>query len=97
MRGGLRRRKSWPRRRTARPDRKGTRLNSSHLGISYAVFCLKKKKKKQNKEYEHKKKVREAQKQIESLKHITVATLTDHHNLLHTNVGHYSHVVLRDQ
>src|SRR5262245_63517287 len=32
-------------------DRKSTRLNSSHLGISYAVFCLKKKKKnrKQNK------------------------------------------------
>src|SRR5436853_4078751 len=25
-------------------DRKSTRLNSSHLGISYAVFCLKKKK-----------------------------------------------------
>src|SRR5947199_617696 len=30
-----------PRRRS--PDRKSTRLNSSHLGISYAVFCLKKK------------------------------------------------------
>src|SRR5262245_62705517 len=30
-----------------RRDRKSTRLNSSHLGISYAVFCLKKKKKKQ--------------------------------------------------
>src|ERR1035441_10951982 len=31
--------------RTAPPrDRKSTRLNSSHLGISYAVFCLKKKK-----------------------------------------------------
>src|SRR5262245_64509671 len=29
-----------------RSDRKSTRLNSSHLGISYAVFCLKKKKKK---------------------------------------------------
>src|SRR5258705_7654224 len=29
------------------PDRKSTRLNSSHLGISYAVFCLKKKKKHQ--------------------------------------------------
>src|SRR5262245_65105936 len=29
-----------------RQDRKSTRLNSSHLGISYAVFCLKKKKKK---------------------------------------------------
>src|SRR5258705_9125167 len=28
-----------------RIDRKSTRLNSSHLGISYAVFCLKKKKK----------------------------------------------------
>src|SRR5436309_8751142 len=28
------------------PDRKSTRLNSSHVKISYAVFCLKKKKKK---------------------------------------------------
>src|SRR5256885_8492524 len=28
-----------------REDRKSTRLNSSHLVISYAVFCLKKKKK----------------------------------------------------
>src|SRR5688500_20019358 len=30
-------------------DRKSTRLNSSHLVISYAVFCLKKKKKKKTK------------------------------------------------
>src|SRR5690348_17763224 len=30
----------------ALPDRKSTRLNSSHPSISYAVFCLKKKKKK---------------------------------------------------
>src|SRR5205807_6859256 len=30
----------------ATSDRKSTRLNSSHLVISYAVFCLKKKKKK---------------------------------------------------
>src|SRR3712207_8764875 len=29
-----------------RADRKSTRLNSSHANISYAVFCLKKKKKK---------------------------------------------------
>src|SRR5437667_3033724 len=29
-------------------DRKSTRLNSSHITISYAVFCLKKKKKKKN-------------------------------------------------
>src|SRR5215210_9098129 len=31
-------------RRVRRPDRKSTRLNSSHRCISYAVFCLKKKK-----------------------------------------------------
>src|SRR5256885_11771917 len=31
-------------RNVARKDRKSTRLNSSHLVISYAVFCLKKKK-----------------------------------------------------
>src|SRR2546430_8730178 len=30
---------------TVLPDRKSTRLNSSHSQISYAVFCLKKKKK----------------------------------------------------
>src|SRR5437762_9354547 len=30
------------------PDRKSTRLNSSHRCISYAVFCLKKKKKNNN-------------------------------------------------
>src|SRR5207249_1978002 len=46
--------KSWKRRRSvsltpvalpraAREDRKSTRLNSSHVSISYAVFCLKKK------------------------------------------------------
>src|SRR5260221_8383453 len=33
--------------RVAPIDRKSTRLNSSHTVISYAVFCLKKKKKKQ--------------------------------------------------
>src|SRR5205814_8197956 len=36
----------WLERWKSRRDRKSTRLNSSHLGISYAVFCLKKKKKK---------------------------------------------------
>src|SRR5436853_4879745 len=44
---GVRRRQRTP------SDRKSTRLNSSHLGISYAVFCLKKKKqKKKNKRNE---------------------------------------------
>src|SRR5471030_3479700 len=51
--------------RRGRRDRKSTRLNSSHLGISYAVFCLKKKttskpiprlkkKKKNKKKQQHK-------------------------------------------
>src|SRR5215475_15244125 len=50
---GCGRRRICIRPRTARPafrgspDRKSTRLNSSHVKISYAVFCLKKKKKKQ--------------------------------------------------
>src|SRR5579859_8250719 len=38
--------KGWaPKRRPGTTDRKSTRLNSSHSQISYAVFCLKKKKK----------------------------------------------------
>src|SRR5690349_98154 len=41
---------AWRRKGTGvLPDRKSTRLNSSHVEISYAVFCLKKKKKKKNK------------------------------------------------
>src|SRR2546422_2497234 len=35
------------------PDRKSTRLNSSHGYISYAVFCLKKKKKDENNTYKY--------------------------------------------
>src|SRR5437660_11818288 len=46
-------RASWRRRMllaaTVVVDRKSTRLNSSHVAISYAVFCLKKKIKKKNK------------------------------------------------
>src|SRR5690554_7208474 len=44
--GGLTQRTSTPVRRAAfsTVDRKSTRLNSSHVRISYAVFCLKKKK-----------------------------------------------------
>src|SRR5258705_8735366 len=43
-------------------DRKSTRLNSSHLGISYAVFCLKKKKNKtKNKECKNTKRKDQAQ------------------------------------
>src|SRR3972149_4526225 len=38
------RRSPGPRRPGSRADRKSTRLNSSHSQISYAVFCLKKKK-----------------------------------------------------
>src|SRR5699024_11896464 len=39
-----RRRQDQHRRQTSLQDRKSTRLNSSHVSISYAVFCLKKKK-----------------------------------------------------
>src|SRR6266480_6390523 len=57
----LRRRHAWlrlppPRSRRRRRDRKSTRLNSSHMSISYAVFCLKKKKKKPHTIYIPKKK-----------------------------------------
>src|SRR5690606_42118778 len=37
---------AWHRQQASPGDRKSTRLNSSHVKISYAVFCLKKKKKK---------------------------------------------------
>src|SRR5471030_3451201 len=46
---------------TIASDRKSTRLNSSHLGISYAVFCLK--KKKQNKQQKNKKQKQKTKKQ----------------------------------
>src|SRR5688572_31054360 len=49
--GPRRLRKDWDSRSQFAPpgrDRKSTRLNSSHSQISYAVFCLKKKKKKNN-------------------------------------------------
>src|SRR2546427_6801940 len=39
---------STPKAMATRPDRKSTRLNSSHSQISYAVFCLKKKKRERN-------------------------------------------------
>src|SRR5574341_1737546 len=42
-----------------RADRKSTRLNSSHQLISYAVFCLKKKKKKQRYKSERRKEGRD--------------------------------------
>src|SRR5690625_7966750 len=41
---GKRREKILPFTEPVRRDRKSTRLNSSHVAISYAVFCLKKKK-----------------------------------------------------
>src|SRR5215211_8019710 len=45
----------------SRPDRKSTRLNSSHTVISYAVFCLKKKKKQYYTIYYKKKKKKQHQ------------------------------------
>src|SRR5947209_9127653 len=45
LNAGLNGQRSW----RPDPDRKSTRLNSSHANISYAVFCLKKKNKNTNK------------------------------------------------
>src|SRR5574343_785478 len=46
------------------PDRKSTSLNSSHITISYAVFCLKKKKKKKTKISKTNKKKKDKKKRI---------------------------------
>src|SRR5438094_6669680 len=46
-------------------DRKSTRLNSSHRTISYAVFCLKKKKTKTNKQRK-KKKIKPVRRKVSS-------------------------------
>src|SRR5215510_15343782 len=50
-------------RRFGRGDRKSTRLNSSHVAISYAVFCLKKKKNNKLSPYLHKEKKKLQEKQ----------------------------------
>src|SRR5699024_5650004 len=44
----MRQRRTLEKQYSEETDRKSTRLNSSHVSISYAVFCLKKKKKKAN-------------------------------------------------
>src|SRR6266496_5542540 len=49
------------------PDRKSTRLNSSHVEISYAVFCLKKKKKTQKVLY-----IQKTKKSIEIKRHTNI-------------------------
>src|SRR5438045_7157857 len=50
-----------------REDRKSTRLNSSHLGISYAVFCLKKKKIKTKKWIKNKHKKQKTEKDYDTI------------------------------
>src|SRR3712207_8957598 len=49
----LRLKKAGPFAGPANGDRKSTRLNSSHANISYAVFCLKKKKQTQSVPHDH--------------------------------------------
>src|SRR2546430_3130678 len=53
----------------AATDRKSTRLNSSHSQISYAVFCLKKKKKKKNELRDSKKQLTKTKQQITTERH----------------------------
>src|SRR5437773_8616896 len=65
----------WPFRYRAVPDRKSTRLNSSHITISYAVFCLKKKKK-------NKIIIKPPYRRVPSQK---TSTLTARHSSVHTS------------
>src|ERR1039458_7346191 len=53
-----------------RPDRKSTRLNSSHLGISYAVFCLI----KRNRSEEH-------TSELQSLRHLVCRLLLEENHV----------------
>src|SRR5437899_6988181 len=62
-------------------DRKSTRLNSSHLGISYAVFCLKKKKKKKNNQ-------NNTTKKIIRLKHKTIL-IHEYHKISASRYTHH--------
>src|SRR5437868_9566796 len=63
--------------RNALADRKSTRLNSSHVSISYAVFCLKKKKKTKPKQHKKKTKNYHRQHQIQN------TTINNQHTTIH--------------
>src|SRR5437868_9799734 len=54
------------------PDRKSTRLNSSHVSISYAVFCLKKKKKTSEKYHQDNTLIRSKQRGTDSIRRAPV-------------------------
>ena len=72
-----------------RPDRKSTRLNSSHLGISYAVFCLKKKKKrKKRKRKKKKEREREREKTKSKIKTSSIRVKLMHANKVAGNGVH---------
>src|SRR2546422_7197974 len=58
---------------TSQPDRKSTRLNSSHGYISYAVFCLKKKKKKTTYRRTHRRATPQTLAMIPYAQHMTIA------------------------
>src|SRR2546429_4198098 len=77
IRNGIR---EWARARAR--DRKSTRLNSSHGYISYAVFCLKKKKKKNEK-------VHEKKKNTNQIKHIHFRCI-DANNIYITQITQHS-------
>src|SRR2546427_7937141 len=78
--------------RACRPDRKSTRLNSSHSQISYAVFCLKKKKKKINRHYVDNKckdeKRTPCNAETTEHKYAISRALTQNHDIRQTNVSY---------
>src|SRR5256885_7856650 len=78
------------------PDRKSTRLNSSHLVISYAVFCLKKKKKKKmmNLQMDIVTIFRYIYLQIQVNTFVLPSTV-HHYDLLHLQTSHITHTADR--
>src|SRR3989440_6775146 len=71
-----------------RTDRKSTRLNSSHDQISYAVFCLKKKKKNRNTsnaKYKHDETPRDRQnRHVIYIPHSLPDPVSNQHQILHS-------------
>src|SRR5690349_22457126 len=80
-------------------DRKSTRLNSSHVEISYAVFCLKKKKKHKYSSYLHHKRSiisrfpRNVLQSTISLRHLYLYVLHTHYSRVSAIVYHTTNCV----
>src|SRR2546430_6985545 len=74
--------------RSSRKDRKSTRLNSSHSQISYAVFCLKKKKKKQPENHQTTYLIKYSDDSTKKIiKYINLPLMSYHLNTIHIRIN----------